>query len=135
MVTIWKDIGLTSHNRNELIDISSLIATEVEKSSIEDGFCLIFVPHTTAGITINENTDTNVIHDILLTFDRLVPKIAEYRHQEGNSDAHVKASLVGFSCTIPIISGHLHMGTWQGIYFCEFDGPRNRKIKVNIYGE
>jgi secondary thiamine-phosphate synthase enzyme len=135
VVTIWKDIGLTSHNRNELIDISSLIATEVEKSSIEDGFCLIFVPHTTAGITINENTDTNVIHDILLTFDRLVPKIAEYRHQEGNSDAHVKASLVGFSCTIPIISGHLHMGTWQGIYFCEFDGPRNRKIKVNIYGE
>ncbi|HBF36706.1 MAG TPA: hypothetical protein DDW50_05240 [Firmicutes bacterium] len=132
---MWKDIGLTSHNRNELIDISSLIATEVEKSSIEDGFCLIFVPHTTAGITINENTDTNVIHDILLTFDRLVPKIAEYRHQEGNSDAHVKASLVGFSCTIPIISGHLHMGTWQGIYFCEFDGPRNRKIKVNIYGE
>ncbi len=135
VVTIWKDISLNSHNRNEFIDISPQIAAVVEKSGIENGFCTIFVPHTTAGVTINENTDPNVIRDMLLTFNRLVPKLAEFKHTEGNSDAHIKASLVGFSCTIPVISGHLHMGTWQGIYFCEFDGPRNRKVKVNIYGE
>jgi secondary thiamine-phosphate synthase enzyme len=134
VVPIWKEISLTSQDRAQFIDVSAQIAAEVSKSGIKDGFCIVFVPHTTAGITINEKTDRNVVRDMLTALERLVPKAAEYRHIEGNSDAHVKASLIGFSCTIPIISGHLHLGTWQGVHFCEFDGPRNRKIKVGVFG-
>jgi secondary thiamine-phosphate synthase enzyme len=132
---MWKEISLTTLERSQFIDISVQVAAEVSKSGIKDGLCTVFVPHTTAGITINENTDPNVVRDMLVTLEHLVPQKADYRHAEGNSDAHVKASLVGFSCTVPVISGQLHMGTWQGIYFCEFDGPRNRKVKVSVLGE
>jgi secondary thiamine-phosphate synthase enzyme len=135
VVPIWKEISLTTQDRLQFINISAQVRAEVVRSGIKNGSCTVFVPHTTAGITINENTDPDVVRDILATLERLVPKAAEYRHIEGNSDAHVKASLVGCSCVIPIISGQLHMGTWQGIYFCEFDGPRNRKLKIGLFGD
>jgi secondary thiamine-phosphate synthase enzyme len=134
-IPIWKEISLTTLDKSQFIEITAQVALEVTHSGIKNGFCTLFVPHTTAGITINENTDPNVIRDMLGTLERLVPETVEYRHAEGNSDAHVKASLIGSSCTVPIISGQIHMGTWQGIYFCEFDGPRNRKLKVGLFGE
>jgi secondary thiamine-phosphate synthase enzyme len=132
---MWKEINLTTQARSQFIDISAQVGAEVAHSGIKNGFCTLFVPHTTAGLTINENTDPNAVQDILGTIERLIPKTAEYRHSEGNSDAHIKASLMGFSCTIPIINGQLHIGIWQGIYFCEFDGPRNRKLKIGLFGE
>ena len=93
------------------------------------------MPHTTAGLTINENADPDVTRDMLVGLTRLVPVKGDYRHVEGNSDAHIKASLMGFSLMLPVIEGHLALGTWQALYFCEFDGPRNRHILVNIAGE
>ncbi|MHB1455442.1 MAG: secondary thiamine-phosphate synthase enzyme YjbQ, partial [Armatimonadota bacterium] len=93
----------------------------------------IFVPHTTAGITINENADPDVVRDLIETLNRIVPENGDYRHSEGNSDAHLKASMMGFSATIIVENGKLLLGTWQGIYFCEFDGPRTRHIFVKVY--
>jgi secondary thiamine-phosphate synthase enzyme len=135
VVQIWQEISITSQEKAQFIDISAEIAAVVAHGNIKNGFCTVFVAHTTAGITINENTDPNVVRDMLDTLEHLVPRTLKYRHVEGNSDAHIKASLMGFSCTIPVISGNLHMGTWQGIYFCEFDGPRNRKIRIGLFGE
>ncbi|HBE76320.1 MAG TPA: hypothetical protein DDW65_00835 [Firmicutes bacterium] len=135
VISIWKEINLTSCDRSQLIDITAQVAAEVARSGIKNGLCTVFIPHTTAGITINENTDPNVARDMLNTLEHLAPHKADYQHAEGNSDSHVKASLVGSSCTVPVISGQLHMGTWQGIYFCEFDGPRNRRVKVGVFGE
>ena len=132
---MWKEINLTTQVRSQFIDITTEVRSEVAHSGIKNGFCTLFVPHTTAGLTINENTDPDVVRDMLGTFERLIPKAAEFRHTEGNSDAHIKASLMGSSCTIPIINGQLNIGIWQGIYFCEFDGPRNRKLKVGLFGE
>jgi secondary thiamine-phosphate synthase enzyme len=102
------------------------------KSGIREGLCLLFVPHTTAAITINENADPDVVRDLLVTLERLVPRHGDYRHGEGNSDAHLKASLMGFSCQIPVSGGRLALGTWQGIYFCEFDGPRRRQLCIGF---
>jgi secondary thiamine-phosphate synthase enzyme len=95
----------------------------------------VYVPHTTAGVTINENADPDVVTDLLNTLEKLVPVHGNYRHAEGNSDAHLKASMMGFSQMVPVIDGRLALGTWQGIYFCEFDGPRRRKMLVGISGE
>ena len=128
-------MNVTTQAQSQFINVTAQVEAEVGHSGIKNGFCTLFVPHTTAGITINENTDPDVVRDMLVTLERLVPKAAEYRHIEGNSDAHVKASLVGFSCVIPIMSGRLQMGTWQEIYFCEFDGPRNRKLKIGLFGD
>lgn len=104
----------------------------VTNSGVKNGVCLLFVPHTTAGITLNENTDPDVVTDLLRLLDRMAPRQGNYRHAEGNSDAHLKASLLGFSCSVPIIEGRLALGTWQGIYLCEFDGPRLRRIKIGV---
>jgi len=123
-------ISLQTHKRCELIDITSRINEIIAKENFRDGFLMIFVPHTTA-VTINENADPDVCHDILLTLEELIPHIRKgYRHGEGNSDAHVKASLVGSSETILVENGRLCLGTWQGIYFCEFDGPRTRMMNI-----
>jgi len=116
--------------RCQLIDITELIRETVRKERITDGICQIFVPHTTAAVTINENADPDVSRDILSILDRLIPYDGPYLHREGNSAAHLKASLVGSSVTVMIENGHLVLGTWQGIYFCEFDGPRSRTIHI-----
>jgi len=124
-------ISLQTHKRCELIDITSRINEIIAKENFRDGFLMVFVPHTTAAVTINENADPDVCHDILLTLEELIPHVRRgYRHGEGNSDAHVKASLVGSSETILVENGRLCLGTWQGIYFCEFDGPRTRMVNI-----
>jgi secondary thiamine-phosphate synthase enzyme len=105
----------------------------VKKAGVGEGLCVVYVPHTTAGVTVNENADPSVSRDILSTLSRLVPRDdSAYRHAEGNSDGHVKSTLVGFSHVIPISDGHLALGTWQGIFFCEFDGPRRRSVLVQM---
>jgi len=106
----------------------------LSSSNIRDGVCHVFVPHTTAGVTINENADPDVTADIISALDRTIPWRNNYRHAEGNSAAHIKASLMGSSALIPVRDGRLVLGTWQCIYFCEFDGPRTRKVVVNILG-
>ena len=102
-------------------------------SKIEKGICQVFAPHTTAAVTINENADPDVVIDLMLALKNIIPKLP-YRHIEGNSPAHLMSSLIGCSITIPVEKGHLVLGTWQGIYFCEFDGPRKRKVQVQIIG-
>lgn len=117
---------------NDLINITQIIKQSVKDSNIKEGIVNIFCPHTTAGITINENADPDVVHDILLTLNKIYPKDREYHHFEGNSDAHIKASIFGASSNIILNDGNLVLGTWQGIYFCEFDGPRSRKFYIKI---
>lgn len=131
----WTRIEVSTRSRNEFIDITSRISDELKKTGVQNGTCYVYMPHTTAGLTINENADPDVTRDILAGLTRLVPMKGDYRHAEGNSDAHIKASLMGFSQMIPVIDGQLALGTWQGIYFCEFDGPRNRHVLVDISGE
>jgi secondary thiamine-phosphate synthase enzyme len=116
----------------DFIDITSSVCEAVTKSSVTDGLAVIYCPHTTAGITINENADPDVVRDILLGLDRAFPDRKEFRHSEGNSAAHLKASAIGTSVTVVVNEGHLLLGTWQGIYFCEFDPPRGRKFFVKI---
>jgi len=119
--------------KEELIDITSRVKEEVSHSGIKNGICHVYIPHTTAGVTINENADPSVKEDILMTMKKLVPDNLPYRHSEGNSPAHVKASLVGSSVNVIIEEGELQLGTWQGIFFCEFDGPRSRRAYIKVY--
>lgn len=116
----------------EFIDITNLIRETVREDQIKNGIAVVFIPHTTAGVTINENADPDVVYDILSSLNKLFPEIGDYRHFEGNSHAHIKASLMGASCTVIIKDGELKLGTWQGVYFCEFDGPRNREIYIKV---
>ncbi len=127
-----KRIGIKTGARTELVDISPEVEKTVKESRIEDGVCYLFVPHTTAGITINENADPSVRRDILMELAKVIPFEDNYSHGEGNSAAHIKAGLVGSSATILIEGGRLVLGTWQGIYFCEFDGPRQREVLVKM---
>ena len=126
-------LSIRTNAHNELKDITHLIQREIKNRSISDGFCVVYVPHTTAGITINENADPDVKTDIINTLSKIVPDNLPYRHIEGNSPGHVKASLLGSSVTVPIRCGRLVLGTWQGIFFGEFDGPRSRKIDIYFY--
>jgi len=116
----------------QFIDITNKVAEEVKSSNVRDGLAVIYVPHTTAGVTINENADPDVVRDLISALDKTYPIKADYLHAEGNSHAHIKASLMGSSCTVIIQDGKLLLGNWQGIYFCEFDGPRNREFLVKI---
>lgn len=116
----------------ELIDISSIIQELLNKHGPMDGVCYIYVPHTTAGVTINENADPSVQHDILMVLNKIIRADEPYQHAEGNSPAHVKATLTGSSATVLVENGRLVLGTWQGIYFCEYDGPRQRRVKVKF---
>ncbi len=125
-------LSIRTHSRSELMDITPLVRDVVHKSKIENGVCYVFVPHTTAGITINENADPSVRQDILAELNKLVPWQGDYSHLEGNAAAHIKASLVGSSETIPVEKGDLVLGTWQGVFFAEFDGPRRREVWVEI---
>ncbi len=115
-------------------DITAQVREAVRKSGVIDGICVVFCPHTTAGITINENADPDVVHDLLFALGRTYPDRPEFRHAEGNSPAHLKASALGTSVTVIVSEGSLALGTWQGIYFCEFDGPRTRKFFVQPIG-
>jgi secondary thiamine-phosphate synthase enzyme len=136
MKVITKDFHISTRNRCEFVDITDEVASFVGKAGVKEGDAIVYCPHTTAGITVNENADPSVIHDILLTFEELVPRLrAGYRHDEGNSDAHCKSTLVGCSKQFVIRDGRLVLGTWQGIFFCEFDGPRSRSFSVQVRGE
>jgi secondary thiamine-phosphate synthase enzyme len=129
-----KILNVTSRSRDEFIDITEKIQQVVSSAGgIENGYCMLFVPHTTAGITINESADPSVKSDILMLLDSLIPREAGYRHLEGNSAAHVKSTLVGVSQLVAIEHNRLVLGTWQGIFFCEFDGPRSRKVHVHLF--
>lgn len=127
-----KKFSLSTHSRSELIDISSQVEDIVKEARVEEGTCRVFVPHTTAGILINEGADPSVRRDILNQLDKIIPWSGDYQHREGNSPAHIKASLVGSSETIFVEKSQLVLGTWQSIYFCEFDGPRHRQVIVKI---
>ena len=119
-----------------MIDITGRVDAVVREAGVQNGDVVVFCPHTTAAITINENADPDVVHDLLLALDDIVPRSrAEYRHAEGNSDAHCKSSLVGCSEQVLIKDGGLVLGTWQAVYFCEFDGPRSRRVIVQVRGE
>ncbi len=124
--------GVKSGQHFAMINITREVQNKVKESGIKDGICVIFVPHTTAGITINENADPDVVRDFLMEISKVIPLADGYQHSEGNSAAHIKSSMMGFSQTVIIEDGRLLLGTWQGIYFMEFDGPRIRKVHVKI---
>jgi len=127
-----KEISVETHARFEMIDITDAVQKAAREEKIDSGICLVYTPHTTAAVTINENADPDVPRDILAALDRAIPLSANYRHVEGNSAAHVKSSLVGASEMIIIENGRLVLGTWQSIFFCEFDGPRTRKVIIKF---
>jgi len=127
------EINITT-SRNSLYNITVQVREAITKSMIPNGIAIVFCPHTTAGITINENADPDVVHDFIIGLEKAFPDRPEFRHDEGNSSAHLKASTVGASETIIINDGKLVLGTWQGIYFCEFDAPRNRRFYVKVLG-
>ena len=125
-------LKVKTHTRTELIDITTQVQDAVRKSGRNDGLCMVYVPHTTAAVTINESADPSVARDVLMVLNDIVPWEADYRHMEGNSPAHVKSSLVGASELVAVENGSLQLGTWQGIFFCEFDGPRTRTVHVRM---
>ncbi|MFX1498109.1 MAG: secondary thiamine-phosphate synthase enzyme YjbQ [Promethearchaeota archaeon] len=134
MIT-FEEFRIKTQKREELINITNEINKILKSTGIKEGVCRIFVPHTTAGITINENADPAVMRDIIAFLSKLIPQSSSFSHMEGNSDAHIKSSLTGPSLDIIIHNGNLILGTWQGCYFAEFDGPRNRKIYIQIQGD
>lgn len=125
-------LNIKTNTHTEMQEITDRVQEAVSESGIEDGICMLFVPHTTAAITINENADPDVVRDFIMELDKIVPWDYGYHHIEGNSAAHLKASIIGFSENIIVENGRLQLGTWQGIYFCEYDGPRSRKLKIKI---
>lgn len=126
-------VNTTKHT--QMLDITDKVQKAVSDSGVKDGICTVFIPHTTAAVTINENADPDVVRDFTTEIDKIVPWEDGYYHFEGNSAAHLKSSMIGFSEQIIIDEGRLVLGTWQGIYFCEYDGPRNRKVYVMVMGE
>ena len=130
-----RSYAVKTQSQDELVDITGLVRQVVAESGVTDGQCLVYVPHTTAGVTINENADPSVKSDLLMALRKSVPDSYPYTHMEGNSPAHVKASLVGSSVLVLVENGGLALGTWQGIFFCEFDGPRNRKVYIKIISD
>lgn len=127
-------LHVQSDGRTVLVDITAQIISSLENDGLIDGLCTVYVPHTTAGVTINEAADPAVKRDILMELNKMVPFEDGYTHAEGNSAAHIKASLIGTSVTIPVKRGKLSLGTWQGVYFCEFDGPRSRSVYCTFSG-
>ena len=125
-------LTVKTKSRTELVDITSQVQALIQQHDIRDGLCFLYVPHTTAAITINESADPSVKADILMVLNQVIPWQADYRHMEGNSPAHIKSSLIGASELIAIENKRLVLGTWQGIFFCEFDGPRTRKVHLKL---
>ena len=128
----WVAFDVTTSRRAELVDITTRVAEAVERSGVTEGTCHVFVPHTTAGVTINEGADPDVAGDIASHLGEIVPKEAVFEHAEGNSDSHIKTVLVGPSCVAPVRAGRLTLGTWQAIFLCEWDGPRTRRVEVGV---
>lgn len=128
----WTNFEVRTARRAELVDITERVAEAVQRSGVRDGTCTVFIPHTTAGVTINEGADPDVAGDIASHFAELVPKEAAFEHAEGNSDSHIKTALVGPSCAAPVRGGKLALGTWQAIFLCEWDGPRTRRVEVGV---
>ena len=126
------ELAVRTERRTQLLEVTAGVAKMVQDSGVQSGVCYVYVPHTTAGVIINENDDPEVAADIESALERLVPKGANYRHAEGNADSHIKTALVGSSAAIFISGGQLELGRWQGIFFCEFDGPRTRRLQVKI---
>lgn len=127
-----KSFPVQTRSRAQMLDITSQVQQAVAESGVRDGACYVYVPHTTAGVTINENADPDVPRDILAHLDRLVPWDGPYHHTEGNAAAHIKSSIVGCAQTVLVRDGRLALGTWQAIFFCEFDGPRSRQVHVAV---
>ena len=123
-------ISVSTHSRIEMVDITSVVQEKIPNTGVSDGICIVYVPHTTAGVTINEGADPAVCHDIIKKLSDLAPYGAGYHHMEGNSDSHIKTSIIGSSVTVLVEKGRLVLGTWQKIFFCEFDGPRSRKVCI-----
>ena len=127
-------IEVSSRQQVELIDVTGEVRRVIRASGVRQGMAVLFVPHTTAAVTINENADPDVVHDMVMELNRIIPFDDDYRHAEGNSAAHIKSTLVGASETLLVDGGEAVLGTWQGIYFCEFDGPRRRKMYIKVVG-
>jgi secondary thiamine-phosphate synthase enzyme len=123
-----------TRERSQFVNITAEVRKIVRQSGVTDGVCLVYVPHTTAGVCINEAADPSVVRDITVTLEKMVPERDQYTHTEGNSDAHIKTLLTGSSVQVPVDGGELFLGTWQGIFFCEYDGPRTRRVAVRIVG-
>jgi len=128
-------LSVTTSKHTQMLNITDLIRKAVEDSGVRSGICTVFIPHTTAAVTINENADPDVVRDFTMEIGKLVPWEDGYQHMEGNSAAHLKASMIGFSEQIIIEDGRLVLGTWQGIWFCEYDGPRRRSVYVKLMGD
>jgi secondary thiamine-phosphate synthase enzyme len=133
--SVTGELALRTDRRTQLLDVTAGVTQMVHDSGVRHGVCYVYVLHTTAGIIINEAADPDVARDIEMSLDRLIPKSSDYRHSEGNSDSHVNCALTGTSATIFIADGRLELGRWQGIFFCEFDGPRERKLKIKIVAD
>ncbi len=131
----YQELTVRTHSRIELVDITAQIQKFIRENKVESGLLVLFVPHTTAALTINENADPSVQQDILAELNRLIPLAGSYQHTEGNSAAHIKSTVIGPSQTLFIEGGRLALGTWQGLFFCEFDGPRTRKVWAKIIPE
>lgn len=130
MITIWQEMSFNTRGKVDFLEITAALASNLEKSKIKDGVGYLFIPHTTAGLTVNENADPDVIWDLKMALEQMVPERLPFRHGEGNSPAHLKSSMMGCSLFVPVANGQLLLGTWQGIYICEFDGPRRRRLYV-----
>jgi secondary thiamine-phosphate synthase enzyme len=126
------EISVSTSRRNEFIDITEKVRSVVEESGVKEGYVCLYVPHTTAAVTINENYDPSVQRDIIDKLSELVPHGAGYAHTEGNADSHIKSTIVGVTEYIPVVEGKIQLGRWQGIFFCEFDGPRSRRLLIEI---
>lgn len=129
-----KHLTVKTRKRTEVVDITPSVRKLLADSGVSEGLCFLYIPHTTAGITINEGADPDVVHDLINKLNDLVPRNGGYLHSEGNSDAHIKAILIGSSAAVIVEKGGLLLGTWQAVFFCEFDGPRERKVVVKILG-
>lgn len=128
----WLTFEVNTSRRSELVDITERVAGAVERSKVGDGICHVFIPHTTAGVTVNEGADPDVATDVASHLGEIVPREAAFEHAEGNSDSHIKTVLVGPSCAAPVRAGKLALGRWQAIFLCEWDGPRTRKVEVAV---
>lgn len=131
-LVMLKELSVHTRSQTELVLVDNEVQTVVRESNIQDGICVLWVPHTTAAVTINENADPSVVRDILFEVNKVIPFQDGYHHSEGNSAAHIKSSLFGPSLSLIVSGGHLVLGTWQSIYFCEFDGPRHRRLFVKV---
>ncbi|SHG08540.1 secondary thiamine-phosphate synthase enzyme [Desulfacinum infernum DSM 9756] len=130
---MWSDtIQVTTSSRSAAVDITRAVSGKIQEKGVSEGLCVVYVPHTTAGVTINEGADPAVMDDVMTTLDSMVPWRGPYKHMEGNSAAHIKTSLVGSSVQILVEKGRLQLGTWQRIFLCEFDGPRTRKVRIAL---